>query len=337
MFIKKYVADTLEEAMFLMKHELGDNTVIINKKYIRKPGIKGLLGKKSIEVTVAVDNSKKDNGDIRKEVDELKNLISNIVSNKEDDKSIEKIIKNLEDLDVNKKTIDNLVINIKEMKKVSDNTSKNLITVLENSINISSTKMEGKVILVGPTGVGKTTTIAKIAGNLSFVEKKKVGIITIDTYRIGAVEQLKIYSEIMNIPFKTVISPTEMESAIDEFKDCDVILIDTTGRSCKNLMQISELRAFIDNAKTENIHLVVSCTTKDKDIEAIINSYKTLNFNNVIITKLDETTTYGPLLNILNYANKPLSYITLGQSVPDDILRPSKEKLIKLILGAEEV
>ena len=336
MFIKKYVADTLEEAMFLMKHELGDNTVIISKKYIRKPGIKGLFSKKSIEVTVAAENSKKDNSDIRKEVDELKNLISNMVSNKED-KGIEKIVKNLEDLDVNKNTIDKLVISLKEMNKVSNNTSKNLINVLENNIKISNIKMEGKVILVGPTGVGKTTTIAKIAGNLSFVEKKKVGIITIDTYRIGAVEQLKIYSEIMNIPFKTVISPTEMKSAMDELKDCDVILIDTTGRSCKNLMQISELRSFIDNANTENIHLVVSCTTKDKDIEAIINSYKNLNFNNVIITKLDETTTYGPVLNILNYADKPLSYVTVGQSVPDDILKPSKEKLIKLILGAEEV
>ena len=178
MFIKKYVVDTLEEATFLMKHELGDNTVIINKKYIRKPGIKGLFSKKSIEVTVAVDNGKNEDTDIRKEVDNLKNLISTIVSNKEDNRDIEKIIKNLENLDINKSTIENMVARLKDMNKTSNNTSKNLINIVENSINIADINLKGKVILVGPTGVGKTTTIAKLAGNLAFVEKKKVGIIT---------------------------------------------------------------------------------------------------------------------------------------------------------------
>lgn len=105
----------------------------------------------------------------------------------------------------------------------------------------------GKVtVLVGPTGVGKTTTIAKLAGKLSLIDKKKVGLITIDTYRIGAVEQLKTYADIMNIPFKVVFSIKDMEKAIIDLDYCDVILVDTTGRSSKNMMQISELRAFIE-------------------------------------------------------------------------------------------
>jgi Flagellar GTP-binding protein len=139
----------------------------------------------------------------------------------------------------------------------------------------------------------------------------------------------------MNIPFKSVFSVKEMESALESMKDCDVILIDTTGRSSKNVMQIAELNSFIQKISTNNIHLVISATTKDKDISSIVQGYNTLNFNSVIITKLDETTTYGSILNILQCAGKPLSFVTTGQNVPDDFRKINVDEVIDLILGEE--
>jgi len=156
-------------------------------------------------------------------------------------------------------------------------------------INVISPKLEGRIVLVGPTGVGKTTTIAKLAGKLALVERRKVGLITVDTYRIGAVEQLKTYADIMNIPFKVVYNMSDMENAIESMSECEVVLIDTTGRSSKNRMQIAELRTFVDKADTKNIHLVISATTKNKDIKYIIEGYQILHYNSIIVTKLDET------------------------------------------------
>ena len=209
--------------------------------------------------------------------------------------------------------------------------------VISSDIEVSCDDLSGNVVLVGPTGVGKTTTIAKLAGNLSLVKKKKVGLITVDTYRIGAVEQLKTYAEIMNIPFEVVITIKEMEKAINKMKDCDVVLIDTTGRSSKNKMQISELRAFVDKANATSINVVISATTKNKDIKTILEGYRILNYDKVIITKLDETSVYGSIYNISKIANKPIRYVTTGQNVPDDIKDFSKEEAIKLVFGEESV
>jgi flagellar biosynthesis protein FlhF len=170
---------------------------------------------------------------------------------------------------------------------------------------------------------------------MALVEKRKIGLITIDTYRIGAVEQLRTYADIMNIPFKVVFTMKDMEKTLREMDSCDTILIDTTGRNSKNKMQISELRAFIDKVRTDNIHLVISCTTKNKDIDAIVEGYKQLNYSDVIITKLDETCTYGSVLNILQAAKKPISFVTTGQNVPEDIKSMSSEELAKLVLGED--
>ena len=141
----------------------------------------------------------------------------------------------------------------------------------------------------------------------------------------------------MNIPFSVVFSIKDMEKSIEDMSECDMILIDTTGRSSKNIMQISELSAFIRKTKSNNIHLVMSSTTKNSDIKTIVEGYKVLNYNNIIITKLDETSTYGSILNIINYAKKPLSYVTTGQNVPDDIKCLDSEEIINLIIGAETI
>lgn len=273
------------------------------------------------------------------EMQEMKKLINSMSANvdKESNTNINKLNKMLEDLDVNKDTIIYLRSLMGDLSSEDIDMNKKIYETLKDVVEVSNEELSGNVVLVGPTGVGKTTTIAKMAGRLTFIENKKVGLITLDTFRIGAVDQLKIYCEIMNLPFKVVLNSSEMEKAIEEMKDCDVVLIDTTGRSSKNLMQLNELRTYITKAKTDNIQLVVSSTTKDKDIKTIVEGYKQLNFRKVIITKLDETNTYGSILNIINYAKKPISFLTVGQQVPEDIISPTKEKIIKLILGVDNI
>jgi flagellar biosynthesis protein FlhF len=240
----------------------------------------------------------------------------------------------LEKCDLDEKIVKRIVDKVNKIEEDKTEDQK-VREVVEDMIKIVPSKLENVVVLVGPTGVGKTTTIAKIAGRLALLEKKKVGLITIDTYRIGAVEQLKTYADIMNLPFRVVLTIKDMEAAIESMEDCDVILIDTTGRSSKNTMQISELRAFVDKVNTDNVHLVISCTTKNKDIEVIVNGYKLLNYNSIIVTKLDETSTYGSILNILECADKPISFVTTGQNVPDDIKMINPKELANLILGEE--
>lgn len=301
---------------------------------------------------IYADNSSESKNDklsvesVYKEVEELKDLINKVMIKNTDiteEEQLEEknsfnsdtLIKKLRDLDIDEKFHSNII------KMASDYDGENLEDkeilrdIFERDILVTNKGLKGRVVLVGPTGVGKTTTIAKLAGRLALVEKKRVGLITIDTYRIGAIEQLKTYAEIMNIPFKVVITIKEMEEAIEYMKDCDVILIDTTGRSSKNTMQLSELRAFVQKAEPDYVNMVISATTKNRDIESILNGYSELEYGSVIITKLDETTVYGSIYNISQNANKPISFITIGQNVPDDIRVSTKEELTRFILGEE--
>lgn len=293
---------------------------------------------------------------VHNEVLELKNLLNKVMEDK--DNSTENMLVNkniqnhyldkisedttkmelekvLDELDIDEEFFEEIINIAKEYKDEELETKEILRDIFERDILVATGNFKGKVALVGPTGVGKTTTIAKLAGRLALVNKKKVGLITIDTYRIGAIEQLKTYAEIMNIPFKVVITIKEMEEAIEYMSDCDVILIDTTGRSSKNTMQISELRAFIEKADPDYVNMVVSATTKNKDIRTILDGYSDLGYDSVIITKLDETTVYGSIYNIVKRANKPISFVTVGQNVPDDIKVPEKEELARFILGEE--
>jgi flagellar biosynthesis protein FlhF len=273
---------------------------------------------------------------IHKEVSELKSLFKKAIEGTSyGEKSIDFLKERLIKLEIDEEFQDEIIKEVKVNSNEIKDEVESLRDVFEKDILISQEGLNGRIVLVGPTGVGKTTTIAKLAARLALVEKKKVGLITVDTYRIGAVEQLKTYAEIMNIPFQVVITMKEMEEAIENMKECEVILIDTTGRSSKNTMQISELRAFVQKANPDHVNMVISATTKNSDIKSILKGYSELKYDNIIITKLDETSVYGSLYNIVKIANKPVNFITIGQNVPHDIKVPTKEEIASFILGEE--
>lgn len=188
------------------------------------------------------------------------------------------------------------------------------------------------VALVGTTGVGKTTTLAKIAAKFVLEQGIGAALITADTYRISAVEQLKTYSDILGLPIEIVYTPQELALAIDRHKDKELILIDTAGRSQYSESQMYELQEFLKvNPRIEK-HLVVSASVKLNDAKEIIKKFSAVEPEKIIITKIDETSNFGTVINLLRYENLPLSYLTTGQSVPDDIEVGTPDALASLLL-----
>lgn len=195
------------------------------------------------------------------------------------------------------------------------------------------------IYFIGPTGVGKTTTIAKLASKFCIEEKKKVVLLTADTYRIAAAEQLRTYANILEIPFRIIYSPEEIGQAIDEFKSYDYIMVDTAGHSPHNEEQKTAIKDFIegaDNKVDTEVYLVLSATTKYRDLVKIADAYKGVAQYKLIFTKLDETTALGNLFNLRLYTGASLSYITCGQNVPDDIRPFNPQSTVKQLLSSNE-
>lgn len=202
-------------------------------------------------------------------------------------------------------------------------------------IETKSEKKGRLVFFVGPTGVGKTTTIAKLAANMTFLERKNVALITMDTYRVSAPEQLRTFAEIIGIPISVVFDPQEMKEAINRYREKDIIFVDTAGRSPHNEEHMGELRRFVQEAQPEETILVLSATTDSSDLIATYYKFSTLRVDKLIFTKLDETYNYGQIFNALYEIKRPIAYLTNGQSVPDDIQVPDPLELAKLLLRRE--
>ncbi|MEW5953962.1 MAG: flagellar biosynthesis protein FlhF [Bacillota bacterium] len=186
---------------------------------------------------------------------------------------------------------------------------------------------------IGPTGVGKTTTLLKLATRKKVFEQKNIALVAVYTHRYGALEKLKYYGEIIGVPVEVVMTPGELLDAVNAHRDKDQILIDTEGRPSKNTSQVLELKSFLEAVgQAQDIYLVLSCTTRDRDLERITADFQKLKFTRLIFTKLDETDTYGAMLNIICKVGAPVSYITSGQNIPDDIQEIQHKNFAALIV-----
>lgn len=221
------------------------------------------------------------------------------------------------------------------------NVYQKMILKFEQPEGITPAKKGPKVVFfIGPTGVGKTTTIAKIASRYSVEQKKKVALFTMDTYRIAAAEQLRTYANILNVPFSIIYTTEEMQKEIERYKDYDYIFMDTAGHSHHNETQRNAMNEFINAVDPElekEVYLVVSATTKCKDLLNIADAYATMVQFKLIFTKLDETTCLGNLLNLKLHTGARLSYVTCGQNVPDDMEDFNPQKTVKLLLGGNRI
>lgn len=188
------------------------------------------------------------------------------------------------------------------------------------------------IALVGPTGVGKTTTTAKLAAMYALNRGNKVALITMDIFRVGAVEQLKTYSRIMGIPLEVASTAKELEKAVKQHSQSDLILIDTAGRSHKDSEKLEEMKSFLENTVQPDIFLCLSATTKDRELEEILNRFSILPISKVVFTKVDECESIGCIINLLLRTNLQLAYFTNGQRVPEDIEVATSDKLAELIL-----
>ena len=213
-----------------------------------------------------------------------------------------------------------------------------LLRCLEEQIPIAGpiqpcTGQRRVVALVGPTGVGKTTTIAKLAANFRLREQRRVGLVTVDTYRIAAVEQLRTYADIIDLPMEVVASPQDMRQALQRMSDLDLVLLDTAGRSPRDAVQIQELQAILAESQADEVHLVLSCIASAAQLRQTAEKFARVGATALLLTKLDEAAALGQVYSLLNATRLPLSYVTHGQNVPDDIAVADRRQLARRLLA----
>ncbi|MCP8616504.1 flagellar biosynthesis protein FlhF [Salirhabdus salicampi] len=367
MKVKKFKAPTMIEAMHLVRKELGNDAVILNSKEVNKKGMLGLFRKKDIEVIAATDPQPVQHKVASKREDSVKPLIdrnelSERLRNSEREKGtstseqslkqkdtipypeqVQSMYNHLLEIGISEDNAKEIVDYLFEQyylhkKQATDKDIKKWIEeFIESNIRnltFGAPGDEKKILhFIGPTGVGKTTTIAKVAAKASIEEGKKVSLITTDTYRIAAIEQLKTYAKILNIPIEIVYNSDDYIQAIEKFQSYDLVLIDTAGRNYKDRQYAEQLKSLTPH-KTENeeAYLVLSLNTREKDIYEICDQLIDLPIHRFIFTKCDEASNFGTIYNVMMKYKKGVAYFTTGQVVPDDIEVASTANMISTIM-----
>jgi flagellar biosynthesis protein FlhF len=225
-----------------------------------------------------------------------------------------------------------------ETKTIRQDFNDRLSQVIQVSGGVDFSVEEQQIIsLVGPTGVGKTTTVAKLAAVSSVLNYKKVGLISIDAYRIAAYDQLKTYAEIIGLPVELALSPQGARDAIDKFADQDIIIVDSVGRSPNHQVHMAELHGYMQVIRPTEVHLTVSASVKFEDLVRIVDRYRTLDVSRIIFTKLDETVTLDTVVNGAYYTKYPISYLGVGQTVPDDLEVADIERISNFLLAKQDL
>ncbi|WP_010269524.1 flagellar biosynthesis protein FlhF [Paenibacillus senegalensis] len=412
MKVKRYVVDSMPEAMSKIRGDLGNDAVILNTKEIRQGGLWGWFGSKKIEVIAAADTvqatppmpgnrgtaafgtegslalqlsnsepasrvnafpvnhaqpaakreasapvpqkansypeAQQQQTALYDEIRQMKRLVQQLAEatqiEPEPSEAWLAIKTRLLAQDMKPELVEEIMEPLKEQEadqseeehSVRIKVEEKLISLLERPGSKAVEPDTQVVHLVGPTGVGKTTTIAKLAAEQVLKHKRKVGLITTDTYRISAVEQLKTYATILNVPLEVVFSPGDMEKAYEQLKDKDIIFVDTAGRNYRNEMYVSELNSLLKTkGKCETI-LVLGLTAKYKDMQVITSHFLNFKLDKVLFTKWDETESYGAVVNLISEFPLKLSYLTYGQNVPEDIEVANERKIVARLLGEAE-
>lgn len=297
---------------------------------------------KMLEERVTDDKKKSDANSIESEIKETKE-----VTNEKNKACVKAIYNTLLKNEVEEKYINQLLDEMEMVVRTSTSIDRILSTIYQKMIlkfgqpkPIEPIGSKPKVIFfIGPTGVGKTTTIAKVASRIKIVDRKEVALLTADTYRIAATEQLKTYASILEAPISVVYSVRELGEEITKVNNYDYVLVDTAGFSHKNDEQREEMKRLVESVDVEyekEVYLVLSATTKYNDLKDIADAYKGISNNyKLIFTKLDETSCYGNLYNIKSYTGAEMSYVTDGQKVPEDLEVFNTQKTVKKLLGGK--
>ncbi|SCZ77766.1 flagellar biosynthesis protein FlhF [Acidaminobacter hydrogenoformans] len=361
MIIEKYIVQDMAEAFEKGKASLGEDAILLTQKLVRQRGIKGFFVPKRLEVTMAVENRPPQREAQRRQLLQRQGQKQDQMSLKEvqsmtgggqesvlpqklalqreagmgagtDPGMDAGLVKELETIEHYRRYC---VVN--RLDQMTDSKLKELMVnhfireILE-TIDYSGLTACTAVAFLGSTGVGKTTTIAKIAAQAKLNELRRVGLITMDTYRIGAVEQLKKYADIMDLPMMTVMTPAEMKPAYQKLKkSCDLVLIDTLGTSYRNQAQIEDIRRYLNEIEDLCKVVVLPATLELEIFEKTLEAYRALGIDRTILTKLDEMDSQSRLFSYVRRLEEPLAYVTTGQNVPDDLLRASAGAILSYL------
>lgn len=368
MQIKKYVAASLKESTQQMKNELGGEALILGTRVIENDKRYGM--KKMYEITAGIDQPvpAKQSRASREEFDSIDNFQAELekltrkinprtetktltderkiraekaAPSRQFEKEIEEIADTLEQREVSKTIIKSITKHLRDSASFIEdaNLDNYLLSTLASMIPTTTFKVNknktAKIALVGPTGVGKTTCIAKLAVISKIIHKLKVGLISIDTYRLGAIDQLRIFSEISDIEMAVAYEAEEIPKLVKKFKGKDLIFIDTVGRSQKAKENLEEIRKYLDAAQVDETILVANATSSTRTLNDVAEKFKPLKYTSVIFSKIDEAVAYGNIMNLAVTHNTPVMFLTNGQVIPDDILSVNPAFLANLVYSGK--
>lgn len=368
MQIKKYSASSLKEATFLMKSEMGDEAIILSTRVLKN---KPMDGERLFEITAGFDNDgttslpsiyksvnaansepsfteelKKVSEKIyQKRTSKIENAYGQapqkVIASEDESEAIKKkikdVINNLTDKEVKKTVILSVMDQIKKYKNFLqkdniENYTKTCLSSLVLTKNFDVTVKKNKVVaLVGATGAGKTTTIAKLALIAKIIHKLDVGLISIDTFRLGAIDQLQSFADVGQIDMLVAYKAEDMPGLIKKFSKKDIIFIDTVGRSQNKKSQLKLNHDFLSSIKIDETLLVLSASSSYRNLADIAEKFEMFNYDSFIFSKVDEAVVHGNIINLISKTGIPVSFLTNGQVIPDDIIQADPDYLANLI------